>query len=76
MKIETTSLMPGGAPRRRVLFSDETARALHGSPDRTRAGIWQDAREWAAWAASLVHRQPNAERLAPRPEDEAVEVRG
>lgn len=76
MKIETTSLMHGGAPQRRVLFSDETARGLHKAVDRTRAGIWQDACEWAAWATSLVHRQTSVERLASRPEDQEVEVRG
>lgn len=58
MKVETTSLMQSGAPRRRVLFSDETARNLHGADDRTRAGIWQDAGEWAAWAARLVYKRP------------------
>jgi hypothetical protein len=74
VKIETTSLM-GGAPQRRVLFSDEVARGLHGTGDVTRAGIFQDAREWAAWAASLVSRNRADEADAPRPDDQQVEVR-
>jgi len=75
VKIETASMIAGGAPRRRVLFSDDTARRVHGSPDTTRAGIWKDARDWASWASRLVHRRPDAQRLAPRPEDGEVEVR-
>lgn len=75
MKVETTSLSQTGVPRRRVLFSDETARDLHGADDRTRGGIFKGAAEWAAWASTLVYRQPDAARLAPRPEDGEVEVR-
>jgi hypothetical protein len=60
MKVETTSLVRCGASRRRVLFSDETARAMHGADDRTRAGIWQSASEWAEWASRLVHRTPRS----------------
>lgn len=75
MKIETTCLLPGGAPRRRVLFSDETARGLHGVEDVNRAGIWKDAREWATWAASLVCRKRADTADAPSPCDGEVEVR-
>lgn len=75
MKIETTSLLQSGAPHRKVLFSDETARNLHGAGERTRAGIWQGATEWAEWARTVVFRQPTSERLAPRPEDGEIEHR-
>lgn len=75
MKIETATLMKSGVPRRKVLFSEETARVLHGGADRTRGGIFRGAAEWAAWATTLVYRQPAAERLAPRPGDDEVEVR-
>jgi hypothetical protein len=75
MKVETTSLVRSGAPRRRVLFSDETARALHGSDDRTRAGIWQGASEWAEWAAKLVYRRPVAGGSESMPQAGEIEVR-
>jgi len=75
VKIETTSLMPGGAPRRRVLFSDETARGAHGVEDVTRAGIFQDALEWGRWAAAAVLGKRADGCDAPRPEDQEVEVR-
>ena len=73
MKVETTSLVRCGAPRRRVLFSDESARTAYGADDRTRAGIWQGAIEWAEWAARLVHRTPRSEPAGPQPDQ--IEVR-
>ncbi|MEI7630332.1 MAG: hypothetical protein WCJ73_04190 [Actinomycetes bacterium] len=75
MRIETTTLLQSGIPHRKVLFSDETARGLHRADDRTRAGIWRSAIEVAEWARTLVFCQPDAKRLAPRPEDGEVEVR-
>lgn len=75
MKIETASLINGGAPRRRVLFSDDVARRAHGVKDASRAGIFKDAREWAGWAASLVGCQRADGEDAPQPGDGEVEVR-
>ena len=75
MKIETTSLMYGGAPRRRVLFAEESARVLNGSTERTRAGILKDAREWLTWAASLVQGTRDPEHMTPGDEQSDVEVR-
>jgi hypothetical protein len=75
MKVETTSLVRCGAPRRRVLFSDETARAMHGADDRTRAGIWQGASEWADWASRLVFRRPVGGEPGQLPQAGEIEVR-
>ncbi len=76
MKVETASLVRSGAPRRRVLFSEDVARGAHGVGDRTRAGIVQGACEWAEWAARLVSGKRRAgDQLAPLPGDEEIEVR-
>ena len=76
MKIETTSLLQPGTAQRRVLFSDETARGVHGGGDEVnRAGIWKDARDWAAWAATLVSRKRSDAGDASRPVPGEVEVR-
>ena len=75
MKIETTSLLQPGTAQRRVLFSDETARGLHGVGDVTRAGIWKDARDWAAWAATLVGCKRADAGGDSRPEPGEAEVR-
>ena len=75
MKIETTSLLQPGTAQRRVLFSDETARGVHGGGDVTRAGIWKDARDWAAWAGTLVSRKRSDAGDESRPQPGEVEVR-
>ena len=76
MKIETTSLLQPGTTQRRVLFSDETARGLHSGGDEVnRAGIWKDARDWAAWAATLVGCKRADAAGESRPEPGEVEVR-
>ena len=74
MKIETTALMPGGAPRRRVLFDTETARRTYGveGGEKTRATILQDCRDWARWASSLVTGEP---RISPPTDEGGVEIR-
>jgi hypothetical protein len=73
MKVETTSLVRSGAPRRQVLFSDDTARALAGSDDRVRAGVWKNATEWVEWAARLVHGCQRGDDAVPEPGE--IEVR-
>jgi hypothetical protein len=76
VKIETTSLLQPGTTQRRVLFSDETARGLHSGGDEVnRAGIWKDARDWAAWAATLVGCKRADAAGESRPEPGEVEVR-
>lgn len=72
MKIETASLLPGGAPRRRVLFSDQTARGVFRVGGAIRAGVYLDPREWARWAAGLVTKNP---RQTPLGGEGDIEVR-